>query len=84
MSQKGIGSKNLQNGLRELFLQIKDLIQLVFNQLQLNSVLNKVIIYLNNYSLQPLLKVVKIWSKADVSKNLCVGKHQFFKRRKER
>ena len=61
MSQKGIGSKNLQNGLRELFLQIKDLIQLVFNQLQLNSVLNKVIIYLNNYSLQPLLKVVKIW-----------------------
>ena len=60
MLQKVIGSKNLQNGLRKLFLEIKELIQLVYNQLWLNSVLNKVIIYLNNYSFQPLLKVVKI------------------------
>ena len=59
MLQKGIGSKNLQNGLQELFLEIKELIQLVYNQLWLNSVINKVIIYLNNYSFQPLLKVVK-------------------------
>ena len=59
MLQKVIGSKNLQNGLRKLFLEIKELIQLVYNQLWLNSVLNKVIIYLNNYSFQPLLKVVK-------------------------
>ena len=48
-------------------------------RLSLNSVLNKDIFYLNNYSPQPQLKVVKIWYKVDVSKNLCVESTNFLK-----